>query len=331
MPGLLSQPRQSLFGTSTPATRMLRDVTTWKPPAQPPAEEAIRKLLFPHLEAQQSPIARMFPPPWATVSERPADTVARRYGIGKRTDNAKNVGPGVARNPYTAGNLNLGANAIYRDAIVSAAQRTHRDPRILAAIVNREAHRGADGVWDPRSSNEDHVGLAQFGSNTWIGETERRGTYLNQTANRLGYLDRRGRVLPQHRIELLNLRNDPASAINATADYAEHNIASMREHGLITDLTPEAEAGYAYYAHQNGLGGAEDLLRGRRRANEHLYRRNVPRGDQERYLQQYGPDWGHALSAYMRDHILGADELNQFGPGQARPNQGGRPFVPQPR
>ena len=95
MPGLLSQPRQSLFGTSTPATRMLRDVTTWKPPAQPPTEEAIRKLLFPHLEAQQSPIARMFPPPWATVSERPADTVARRYGIGKRTDNARNPANGA--------------------------------------------------------------------------------------------------------------------------------------------------------------------------------------------------------------------------------------------
>ncbi|HJP69562.1 MAG TPA: hypothetical protein VJ846_11725 [Sphingomicrobium sp.] len=306
MPGLLD-PSYTLFGQPK------------KPKPSGPYDAAIRGLLYgpvpgspvpPRVDPwSMSSIARYTPNPPSV----PSPPVAAQGGPG--------VPPQQQPDPYTAENLSLGANAVYRDAIASAAQRTHRRPQILAAIVNREAHRRADGVWDPNSRNGDHLGLGEFDPGTWIGEAERHGTYLNGIAGRLGYLDPHGRVRPEHRAELLDLRTDPTNSINATADYTEQNLAQLRRDGFT--ITPETEAAYAYYAHQNGLRGAEDLLRGRRHANKRTFRGNVPAADQDRYLRRYpprGPEFGSPYSAYLRDHLVDAAELDQFTTHPTRPN-----------
>jgi hypothetical protein len=99
---------------------------------------------------------------------------------------------------------------------------------------------------------------------TWIDEGQRRGSYLNEVTRALGYLDRKGRVLPAYRKALLDLRFNADHSINVAADYASHNLAVLHGHRLIRDNSPAALARYAYIAHHEGATGAIYLLRGDR-------------------------------------------------------------------
>jgi hypothetical protein len=171
--------------------------------------------------------------------------------------------PPLSRMPM--GPVELGSNAIYEDAIQSAAQRTGLEPGALAAIIEAEAAKLPGGQWDPYSRNprSSAAGLSQFLSGTWITEAQRPGTFLNQEAARRGWLDQEGRVLPQARETLLNLRFEPTFSIHAAADYARDNLARLDRLGFVEDnASPERVAQLAYLTHHLGPQGAVDFLRG---------------------------------------------------------------------
>jgi hypothetical protein len=166
----------------------------------------------------------------------------------------------------TAGQIryNFGKNEVYRAGLEAAAARTGFDPAQVAAIVNAEAAtRG--GIWNPesRNSTSSAYGLTQFLEKTWIGESQRVGTSLNELAQENGWLDRRGKVLLENRGELLQLRANPDQSIMAAAEYMQYNLRQMDARGLIpTTAAPDERVQYGYIAHHEGLGGATELLRG---------------------------------------------------------------------
>ncbi len=110
--------------------------------------------------------------------------------------------------------LQLGRNLDYWDQIISASERSGIIPQSIAAVINAESAQ-IKGVWDKNStaisykatkeakalkkekgeSTEGVVvyassaaGMTQFLNGTWIGETFREGTYLNQQARKRGML-----------------------------------------------------------------------------------------------------------------------------------------------
>ncbi|QCI80046.1 hypothetical protein E6W36_12600 [Hankyongella ginsenosidimutans] len=113
--------------------------------------------------------------------------------------------------PVQSGPLSLGSNAGYQPLFEAAGARTGLAPALLAAIVGAEAE-SRNGAWDPNSRNprSSAAGLTQFLDSTWIGEAQRPGTYLNGVAQANGWLTAQGRIAPQAREALLDLRFDPA-------------------------------------------------------------------------------------------------------------------------
>lgn len=156
----------------------------------------------------------------------------------------------------------LGSNAGYIQTLSAASARTGIPASALAAIVNAEAAKDADGRWlaysrNPRSSA---AGLGQFLSGTWIGEAERDGTWLHGVAAGKGWLDDRGRVTSAAHSALLALRYDGATAIQAAADYAKANLVRLRAAGIPIGDSVESIAQSAYVGHHLGLGDAIRFL-----------------------------------------------------------------------
>ncbi len=121
--------------------------------------------------------------------------------------------------------LLLAKNVIYRDAIIAASKRSGLIPQAIAAVIDAESAK-KDGLWQPtsvaidykknkaiRAANEKEgrpagnetyyrssaAGMTQFLNGTWMGETLKDGTYLNEKAKasnvvakmpRIGHLGR---------------------------------------------------------------------------------------------------------------------------------------------
>ncbi|UUX98960.1 peptidoglycan-binding protein [Sphingomonas sp. J315] len=157
----------------------------------------------------------------------------------------------------------LGANARHAPALERAADRTGIPATALAAIVNAEAAKDSAGQWNiySRNSRSSAAGLGQFLSRTWEGMAETRGTWLNQTAQAKGWLDRSGQVRPAARAELLQLRYNATASIETTADYARANLKTLERSGVATGEDASAVARTAYLAHHLGPGDAIKYLK----------------------------------------------------------------------
>jgi peptidoglycan hydrolase-like protein with peptidoglycan-binding domain len=172
-----------------------------------------------------------------------------------------------------AGELSLGANEDYRDALLLAERRTGIDASALAGLINAEASRDRSGRWiaDSYNRRSGAAGLTQFLARTWVGRATTAGTYLNEVAVERGFVrrDERGRFAVVNRQALLDLRNDPTAAIVSAAEYGRDNLRSLERLGLLpAALTDDQRARYMYYAHHEGLGGAARLLTDSRTATE---------------------------------------------------------------
>ena len=145
--------------------------------------------------------------------------------------------PSPTRFTDSGGALALGANAEHGAAIEAAAVRTGVPASALAAIIDAEAAKGADGSWNPASRNprSSATGLTQFLAGTWESEAERPGTHLNNVARGNGWLDAQGRVRPDSRTALLDLRLSPRHSIEAAADYARANLDRLTKSGIAVD------------------------------------------------------------------------------------------------
>jgi len=119
--------------------------------------------------------------------------------------------------------LQLGRNLDYWDQIIAASERSGIIPQSIAAVINAESAKDKDGVWNKDSVainrektkaakalkeqqgesaegvviyNSSAAGMTQFLNATWLDETFREGTYLNEQARVRGVLaDKPARVI----------------------------------------------------------------------------------------------------------------------------------------
>lgn len=215
---------------------------------------------------------------------------------------------------YAPQNLSLGANERYRDSIIEASNRTGMTPQTVAAIINAETLKDANGVWqaNAKAGTSTATGMTQFLSSTWVGEATRAGSVLNQEAKAAGLVDANNRVVD--RAALLEARNDPRLSILAGADYARSNLAALRADGRITDATsPASLAKYAYIAHHEGLAGARGFLDGNMsylRAG--TFDANVRGATATRYLEAAGGDMRQAYRNWLSDYTDRQIDVRHF-------------------
>jgi murein DD-endopeptidase MepM/ murein hydrolase activator NlpD len=167
----------------------------------------------------------------------------------------------------TAGNLKLDVNEVYREEIMAAATKCAMDPAGLAALIDAEADKLANGQWNRNSTNPTStaVGLTQFLKGSWIDMATRAATTLNQTAKQRGFVDNNNRVTNSG--DLLALRTDPALSIMSAAEYAASNLSFVipritKFPGFYDPSTSDGKMRLAYLCHHEGSGGALKYLRG---------------------------------------------------------------------
>ena len=241
------------------------------------------------------------------------DTLGNQATLHAVVIDSANLPP--AETPQSEGTdtLTLGANERYRADIEFAADRTGLPKAVIAAVINAEAAKDANGVWDPDSANgrSSARGLTQFLSSTWIGEATKPGTHLNQYARDAGYVDGNNQVVDGHKQDLLDLRFTPRLAITAAAEY-DHGIFSRleREGRIPAGAEDQDLARYLYIGHHEGLGGARQILPpagespslSDSRAQQ-LFDANANDRTQQKYLQQNGNDVSQAYIAWLNDYI----------------------------
>ncbi|HFZ8993320.1 TPA: LysM peptidoglycan-binding domain-containing protein [Citrobacter freundii] len=87
--------------------------------------------------------------------------------------------------------LNLHYNLEYFDVIVGAAERSGLLPQVVAALIDTESGKKPGSQhWLANSQNPrgSASGLTQFITGTWMSETMRRGSWLNEKALMLGFV-----------------------------------------------------------------------------------------------------------------------------------------------
>jgi hypothetical protein len=195
----------------------------------------------------------------AGVSPSPAPGEPQAGNVGASDAPSEAVAP--ATSVEVTG---LGPNAKHEPALAAAAARTGLPASALAAIVNAEAAKTSDGSWNSFSRNprSSAAGLGQFLSGTWQGMAETKGTWLNQIADKKGWLGDNGRVLPAARAELLSLRYDATASINTVADYARQNLDGLKRSGVPVGTDADSVAKGAYLGHHLGLRDAVRFMSG---------------------------------------------------------------------
>jgi len=201
---------------------------------------------------------------WETVSNRAAPIAAPTPPAPRDPLQDGGDDPDGQASHDKAGAGEHGGHA-YREMIGPAAERTGLPAAALAAIIDAEAAKGADGRWlalsrNPRSSA---AGLGQFLSGTWKDEAQRPGTWLNRLASANGWLNEHGRIKGDAKSALLAMRYDPRAAIEAVADYASANLGRLRQAGVSFGGSTQDIARAAYFAHHLGIADAIDFLAGR--------------------------------------------------------------------
>lgn len=205
------------------------------------------------------------------VDVSPNLLVNRRINTAGTNTNGGVVAP-QTRN-RTNGELSLGVNERYRDALLLAQRRTGIDASAIAGLINAEAARDRGGRWVADSYNERSGarGLTQFLAGTWLDRATAAGTYLNEVAVGRGFVrrDENGRFVVANRQALLDLRNDPMASIVSAAEYGRDNLAGLGRLGLLpAGITDDQRARYMYYAHHEGFAGAVRLLTDSRNVTE---------------------------------------------------------------
>jgi hypothetical protein len=205
----------------------------------------------------------------------------------------------------------LGVNEQYRTGIDLAGSRTGLNGATIAAVISAEADM-VKGVWqaDSYNSKSGAAGITQFLPNTWLGEAVKDGTYVNERARALGYIDDKNKILD--RKSLLALRTDATTAIVAAAEYDKEIFDSLSTKrykdgsSLIpTNLSADQTAQYLYLGHHEGAVGAAALLTGtisEKRAREKLFPQNVPKSQQTKYLNNNNDSYALAYTSFIWDY-----------------------------
>ena len=200
-------------------------------------------------------------PPIAAPAAAPAAVVAAPAPTWAVQVSAA-VRPTASTQPQAA--AGLGANSGYSAEIADASQRTGIPAAALASIIDAEAAKNRQGVWQTGSRNarSSATGLGQFLSGTWKSEAQRAGTWLNDVARRNGWLGTGGAIRSEMQAPLLALRHDAQASINATADYARQSLDKLAAAGATIGTGVDDIAHAAYLGHNLGLRDAIRFLKG---------------------------------------------------------------------
>lgn len=242
-----------------------------------------------------SPILRMLNA-LVGAEKHAAQNFSRRTGACSSVSRCPTPTPKAA-----SPNLSLGPNEIYRKAILEAAHRTGIDPAAIASVINAEAVKNRDGVWDPESqaATSSAKGLTQFLKGTWLEMARTPGTLLNETCRKNGLLDDRNQVIEGRAEDVLDLRSDPRLSIVTGAEYAKSNLDYLDSKNLIpTDATDDDKARLAYIAHHEGPGGARQFLQNSlsEERSQKLLTTQIGQKKADRLVEQEGT----AKAAYQR-------------------------------
>ncbi|WP_208246950.1 peptidoglycan-binding domain-containing protein (plasmid) [Rhizobium sp. T1470] len=254
---------------------------------------------------------RLSLPPWQKVDVLIEDGTVESGWLNTASTSSPTVPKGDAdAKPEAAGELVLGVNDVYRPHLLLAEERTEIDAAALAAVINAEAAKLANGEWDRNSkaSTSTAAGLTQFLAATWLGEAKKSRTYLNEHARREGYVTDANAISPGSEDKLLKLRFEPKMSIVAAAEYGASNLKALIAAGLVDDETGDDEkAQFIYLAHHEGLGGATAFLRGNKGYTFSDLAKQVGSTKAQKYLDAAGGNAAQAyrnwLNSYIQEHI----------------------------
>ncbi|MES2741273.1 MAG: peptidoglycan DD-metalloendopeptidase family protein [Pseudomonadota bacterium] len=151
---------------------------------------------------------------------------------------------------YTSENLRLNPkNEKYRQYIIDAAKKYNFTPQAIAAFLDVEAAKNADGSWIEDSNSQfpsKAQGLAQFFPAGWTDVLNCSKSLLHVECKDLSKTD------------VLKKRCEAKYAIDGLAAYIGINLAYLKSMtGWPTDfLPPEDKAKVAYLLHHEGVGNA---------------------------------------------------------------------------
>lgn len=214
--------------------------------------------------------------------------------------------PGAQNEPA----LSLGPNEPFRAFLLRGQRVTDIDAAALAAIVDAEAEKLPNGMWNANSvaASSGAAGLTQFIAATWIGQAKRSGTVLNQAARSKGLVTGANDVAPGQESELLSLRFDPELSIVSAAEYGRSNLDQLVKDGLVDDeIGDDEKAHFIYLAHHEGPAGAAGYIRKTRTYTFSDLARQVGAGRAQGLIDAAGGDATKAyrswLAAYIDDRI----------------------------
>nr|WP_229426047.1 type VI secretion system tip protein TssI/VgrG [Pseudoduganella violacea] len=121
--------------------------------------------------------------------------------------------------------------------------------------------------WDPDSYNSSTgaSGLTQFMPDAWNDMARKEGSYLNEYAAKVGYVDGKGVILDSEK--LLKLRFDPTLSIVTAAEYDQDifkRLEKTKNHDdepiVPENLSADERAKYIYIGHHEGYKGAVSFI-----------------------------------------------------------------------
>jgi len=206
--------------------------------------------------------------PWKKVQVRLTDGSVVDGWVTSATAPAGDThdsGGGTA-GPAQDDDLALGPNEIYRPFLLEAQRLTDIDAAAIAALINAEAAKLANGQWNPNSSAapaSSASGLTQFLARTWLAQAVQKNTTLCQVCKDKGFVTSSNQIAPGKEPEILQLRFDPRLSILTAAEYGVANLDRLIKDDLVSEEVGDDEkARFIYLAHHEGLGGAEAFLKG---------------------------------------------------------------------
>jgi hypothetical protein len=227
------------------------------------------------------------------------------------------VAPGGDTDPVEVGTgeqLDLGANEVYRAALMKAQEITGIDASALAALIDAEASRinsGPEkGQWNRRAFNNASgaAGLTQFLASTWRDHARDSDHLLNKVAKKAGIVTALDAVASGRDGELMELRFDPELSIVSAAEYGIANLKTLDNKGLLPDnIGDDEKARFMYLAHHEGVTGAINFLKRQNSASFDKFVKQVGAEKATQLTHAAGGDVALAyrnwLNGYMDDKI----------------------------
>ncbi|MBZ9814748.1 peptidoglycan-binding domain-containing protein [Mesorhizobium sp. CA7] len=247
-------------------------------------------------------------PPWRKVMVRIADgTVIRGWiQIDQPTAGDSGTTEPEAAEEQTDAALTLGANEVYRAALLKAQRITGIDAAALAALIDAEAAKLSSGQWNSNSQADSSsaAGLTQFLEDTWLAHSRTDGMTLNQVCKEKLYLSTANEIVNGKRGDILQLRFDPDLSIISAAEYGSLNLNVLIRQGLVDDdVGDDEKARSIYLAHHEGPAGAQAFLKGTDTYTFSDLRKQVGPVKAQLYVNDAGGDATRAYRNWLNDYM----------------------------